>query len=70
MEKVTKYVLKYVLTVVLAHILIVGILVLLFESSYLSKSAGAVAALASLIIGRALWRNRGRKAEGSATWIR
>ena len=56
MKKTTKYALKYMLTVVLAHIMIVGILVVLFESSYLSKSAGVAAASASLIIGRALWR--------------
>lgn len=48
---------KYAVTVVLAHILIIGILVVLFESSYLWKSGGVVAASASLIIGRALWRN-------------
>jgi Kef-type K+ transport system membrane component KefB len=62
LEKTAKYVLKYALTVVLAHIMIVGILVVMFESSYLSKSAGVGAALASLIIGRALWRNLERKA--------
>ena len=48
---------KYAVTVVLANILIVGILVVLFESSYLWKSAGVIAASVSLIIGRALWRN-------------
>ena len=54
-QEIVQYALRYALWIVLAHILVGGILVAMFEPSYLVKSAGAVAAVASLLLGRALW---------------
>jgi len=60
MRKIATYAIKYAIWVVLAHILIAGILVVVFAPSYLSKSIGAVAAVVSWLTAGALWAKRQR----------
>jgi hypothetical protein len=49
---------KYLITIVLAHIFIAGILIVLFEPPIAWKALAALASIAAAVIGRWLWRRK------------